>query len=232
MENGRAPVIASDIQLEAITGPMFSGKTEELMRRLNTCLHAGLKVIVIRPSTDTRSVGALTSHGNYIWKGPQEFIPPDKPERALNIVLDGGYDVAGFDECQFYSSPEIVTTLLRLAYMSKRVIATLLDLDFRGLPYGYAPQIMSVSTLVDRYHAVCSVCKNQATRTQRLNDAHEPVFWNDELTVVGDNKVIGGRYYQARCTQDHIVLNEKGERVVVLDGGKTMMLWDEFVNSK
>jgi len=230
METKQRPVIAPDITLHAIVGPMFSGKTETLITELKNYTQAGLKAIVIRPSIDIRSRDALKSHGDLIWLGPQEYIDKDNPEKALDIVLNGRYDAVGFDECQFYSSPKIVSTLLKLAYVSIEVHATMLDLDFRGLPYGFSPQIISYATSVSKLSAICSVCKNKATRTQRLDDVGNPVVWNDRLNVIGDENVRGCRYYQARCTNDHTVLDENGNRVIVLDAKGTLLPWEQFVN--
>lgn len=230
MDTQKRIITLDDISLQVITGSMFSGKTEEMIRRLNRDEVVGLKTVIIRPSIDIRSQHALQSHSKITWAGHQEYIDCDKPEKAIEIATKKGYNALGFDECQFYSSPEIVTVLLRLAYAGRKIYATMLDLDFRGLPYGYAPQITSVATSVDKLTALCSICKNEATRTQRLDDVGNPVVWNDQLNLIGDEKVLGCRYYLARCTNHHIVLDENGKRVIVLDSKGTLVPWEQFVS--
>lgn len=180
--------------LEVITGCMFSGKSEELIRRVRRAKIAKQKVIVFKPSIDNRynSTGVVSHSGISV-----EAIPVEDPSAILRaITLDT--QVVAVDEVQFFPS-EIKLVLEELVQMGLRVIAAGLDMDFRGEPFGYIPDIMAIANKVDKLEAVCSVCGAPAYYTQRIiND--KPASYYDPIILVGAIE-----FYEARCQNHHNV---------------------------
>jgi len=180
--------------IEVICGSMFSGKTDELIRRLIRATIAKQKVQVFKPAIDVRyAVEKVTSHAgsNY------DAIPV---ERAANIreKLDTDTTVVGIDEAQFFD-PEIVQVAQELAARGIRVLVAGLDMDFRGEPFGPMPLILAKAERVDKLHAICMVCGDEASRTQRLVNG-KPAKYNDPVVIVGASEL-----YEARCRAHHEV---------------------------
>ncbi|MEX1247737.1 MAG: thymidine kinase [Anaerolineales bacterium] len=180
--------------LEVITGSMFCGKTDELIRRLRRAKIARQKVQVFKPKIDNRYAEAkVTSHAG------SEFdaIPIDKAA-DIRAMLEADTTVVGIDEAQFLDA-EIVSIVNYLADNGIRVIVAGLDTDFRGEPFGLMPTLVTQAESVDKLHAICMVCGKDASRTQRLVNG-KPANYNDPVVIVGASEM-----YEARCRQHHDV---------------------------
>jgi len=172
--------------IEVVTGPMFSGKSEELIRLLRRAAIARQRVEVFKPALDNRfGTRDVVSHSQ--WRIPCEVV-----ERAEEILsrVDLRTEVVGVDEAQFFDDalPRVCS---RLASLGKRVIVAGLDMDFRGIPFGPMPTILAIAEKVEKLSAICSRCGAPAAYTQRLTAAAEQV-------VVGAADV-----YEARCRRCH-----------------------------
>ncbi len=156
--------------IEVITGSMFSGKTEELMRRLRRAMFAKQSVEVYKPTVDVRySETDVVSHDS-------NSISSVAVENAHNILLLASEaEVVGIDEAQFFG-PEIVDVCQKLAAMGVRVIVAGLDMDYLGKPFGSMPQLMAVAEQVSKMHAICSRCGNLAQYSHRLVSAENLVL--------------------------------------------------------
>lgn len=180
--------------IEVVTGSMFSGKTDELIRRLRRATIARQKVQVFKPVIDNRyHVDKVTSHAGTVFGA----IPVSCSEEILRI-LDPESSVVGIDEAQFFDVG-IVAVAQRLADQQIRVIVAGLDTDFRGDPFGCMPTFMSIAEQVDKLQAICMVCGESASRTQRLVNG-QPAYYDDPVVIVGASEM-----YEARCRQHHEV---------------------------
>ena len=180
--------------VEVICGSMFSGKTDELIRRLIRATIAKQKVQVFKPAIDVRyAVEKVTSHAgaNY------DAIPVEKAADIRN-KLDSDTTVVAIDEAQFMDA-EVVTIARELADKGIRVLVAGLDQDFRGEPFGPMPALMSLAEHVDKLHAICMVCGDDASRTQRLVNG-KPARYDDPVVIVGASEL-----YEARCRRHHEV---------------------------
>lgn len=189
--------------IECITGSMFSGKSEELIRRLRRGLYAKQKVVVFKPAIDDRyHKDKIVSHdGNEI-----EAINISSAAEIMKHDLSD-VDVIGIDEVQFFEK-NVVHIIEQLAKKGHRVITAGLDMDFRGEPFEPIPELLAVSEEVIKLRAVCAVCGASASRTQRLIDGH-PAKVDDPVILVGANEK-----YEPRCRAHHIVTpsdNDKEE---------------------
>lgn len=168
-------------QIEMICGSMFSGKTEELIRRLNRAKIARQKVEIFKPSLDKRySESEVISHNEAsIRSTPVDF--------AQDIfLLSGDCDVVGIDEVQFFDQ-QIISVVRKLANQGKRVILAGLDMDFEGNPFDPVPQLMAIAEYVTKVHAICMKCGDLACFSLRLTQGREKV-------VLGEKES-----YEARC---------------------------------
>jgi len=180
--------------IEVVCGSMFSGKTDELIRRLVRATIAKQKVQVFKPAIDIRyAVEKVTSHAGSNF----DAIPVEKAEDIRN-KLDGDVTVVAIDEAQFFD-PEIVDVSQELASRGIRVVVAGLDTDFRGEPFGPMPILMSMAEDVDKLHAICMVCGGEASRTQRLVNG-KPARYDDPVVIVGASEL-----YEARCRIHHEV---------------------------
>jgi thymidine kinase len=180
--------------LEVITGSMFCGKTDELIRRLRRAKIAKQKIQVFKPKIDNRYAEAkVTSHAG------SEFdaAPVDKAADIRAQVADDTTVVA-IDEAQFLDG-DIVQVVNALADNGVRVIVAGLDTDFRGEPFGAMPHLTALAEHVDKLHAICMVCGQDASRTQRLVDG-KPAHYGDPVVIVG-----AAEMYEARCREHHEV---------------------------
>jgi thymidine kinase len=181
--------------IEVICGSMFSGKTEELIRRVRRSVIARQQVQVFKPILDDRySTEKVSSHDGLHWDAVAVSAAPV----IMELVKDGT-DVVAIDEAQFFDEA-IVGVCEQLAHQGKRVIITGLDMDFRGEPFGPMPMLMAQAEMVDKLQAICAVCGAAASRTQRLINGM-PANYDDPQILVGANEV-----YQARCRRCHEVL--------------------------
>jgi len=188
--------------VEVITGSMFSGKTDELIRRLRRAAIARQKVQVFKPAMDVRyAVEKVTSHA-----GTDFDATPI--EHAIDIYarLNEATTVIAIDEAQFFDdesmvpqSATIIAVVDELARRGIRVIVAGLDTDFRGEPFGPMPVLMAKAERVDKLQAICMVCGEPASRTQRLVNG-KPARYNDPVVIVG-----AAEMYEARCRAHHQV---------------------------
>ena len=167
--------------LEVICGPMFSGKSEEMIRRLRRAEIAGQRVVIFKPQIDDRyDVEDVVSHAGIRMRAVPVSSVPELMTRSA------GFDVVGIDEVQFFET-SVVGSALELANGGVRVVAAGLDQDFRRLPFGPMPALLSLAEFVDKMHAICVVCGSPAHFTQRTAGG-------EELVQVGDSES-----YEARC---------------------------------
>jgi thymidine kinase len=180
--------------IEVITGSMFCGKTEELIRRLRRATIAQQKVQVFKPTIDNRyAEQKVTSHAGHNF----DALPIQGASEILNKI-NPDTTVVAIDEAQFFDD-EIIPISELLADRGVRVIVAGLDTDFRGEPFGPMPTLMSKAEKVDKLHAICVVCGEDASRTQRLVDG-KPARYNDPIVIVG-----AAELYEARCREHHQV---------------------------
>lgn len=180
--------------IEIICGSMFSGKTEELIRRVRRAEIARQRVQVFKPKLDNRyALAQVASHDGLQYQA--EVI-----ERAREILekLRPETTVVAIDEAQFFDW-QVADVARLLADQGLRVIITGLDLDFRGEPFGPMPLLMAEAEMVDKLHAICVQCSAPASRTQRLING-QPANYHDPVILVGANEV-----YEARCRDCHQV---------------------------
>lgn len=175
--------------LEVVCGPMFSGKSEELIRRLRRAKIAQQKVLTFKPSLDNRhSIEHVVSHdGNKVDAKPIESVAD-----ILTIVNNNNISVVGIDEVQFFHQ-DIIPIICKMVDAGKRVIVAGLDLDFRGNPFGCMPLLLAIADKITKLQAICTLCGIDAHFTQRLVDG-KPARYTDPLIVVGAQEA-----YQARC---------------------------------
>jgi thymidine kinase len=180
--------------IEVVCGSMFSGKTDELIRRLVRATIARQKVQVFKPAIDIRyAVEKVTSHAGSNF----DAIPIENAADIRN-KLDRDATVVAIDEAQFFD-PEVVNVAQELASQGVRVLVAGLDTDFRGEPFGPMPILMSMAEHVDKLHAICMVCGGEASRTQRLVNG-KPARYDDPVVIVGASEL-----YEARCRIHHEV---------------------------
>jgi thymidine kinase len=160
--------------IEVITGSMFSGKTEELIRRLRRAQFAGLKVEIFKPSLDKRySETRVVSHD-------EKSISSTPVESASSIMLlAAGCDVVGIDEAQFFDS-SIVDVCNSLADNGIRVLVAGLDMDFMGRPFGPMPSLLAIAEFVTKVHAICTRCGNLAQYSFRKSDEEKQVLLGEK----------------------------------------------------
>ncbi|MCL1949839.1 MAG: thymidine kinase [Turicibacter sp.] len=180
--------------LEAISGGMYAGKTEELIRRLKRLDFAKREYKLFKPAIDNRySDKEVVSHSGL--KMPS--IPIEKPVEILSLVTENTYAVA-IDEVQFFDDT-VIQVLEHLADQGFRVIAAGLDKDFRGEPFGPMPILLTKAEEVTKLTSICSVCGGPATRSQRLIEG-KPVSYHDPIIQVG-----AAEAYEPRCRHCHVV---------------------------
>jgi thymidine kinase len=160
--------------IEVICGSMFSGKTEELIRRLRRAKFANQKVEIFKPKTDDRySVDSVVSHD-------ENAIDSIVVEKSTDILkLAGDISVIGVDEAQFFDE-KLTDVLQLLAIRGVRIIVAGLDMDFRGKPFGPIPNLLAVAEYVTKVHAICPHCGNLATHSYRLSQEKETVVLGEK----------------------------------------------------
>lgn len=180
--------------LEVISGCMFAGKTEELIRRVNVLKFAKKKILVFKPAIDNRySNDKVVSHA-----GSSVDSIVVSTSREILKYIDEDVDVVAIDEVQFFDS-DIVAVCDQLACEGKRVMVAGLDMDFRGEPFNVMPTLITGAEFVTKLTAVCTSCGAPATRTQRLVNG-EAASYHDPIILVGASES-----YEARCRHCHDV---------------------------
>ncbi len=181
--------------IELICGSMFSGKTEELLRRIRRAEIARKRMQVFKPQIDYRyGVERVASHTGTAW----DRVVAVRCAADLLGLVDEATEVVAIDEIQFFD-PAIAAVCEELADRGKRVVAAGLDQDFRGEPFGPMPLLLAMAESVEKLTAICVVCGAPATRTQRLIDG-TPARFDDPVILVG-----GSESYEARCRSCHQV---------------------------
>lgn len=177
--------------IEVIAGCMFSGKTEELIRRLRRAEIAKQKVVIFKPKIDNRySIDSIVSHS-------EQSLPSILIENDSDIIkLSSNAQVIGIDEAQFFSG-NLVNICNSLANAGKRIIVAGLDQDYRGIPFEPMPQLLAIAEYITKTLAICMVCGNPADKTQRKTISAERV-------VVGAADI-----YEARCRKCHYIPEDK-----------------------
>ena len=179
--------------IECICGSMFSGKSEELLRRIKRGVIAKQKVLLFKPSIDNRyEENRVSTHNGNSY----DSISIEKSSDILNFVKDTNYDIIGIDEIQFFDN-DIVKIINKLADNGIRVIVAGLDMDFKAEPFHPMPEIMAISEMVTKLHAVCNKCGKEASRSQRLING-KPAKYDDPIVVIGASES-----YEARCRHCH-----------------------------
>lgn len=180
--------------IEVISGSMFSGKTEELIRRLTRARIAKLKVSIFKPALDTRYHEAdIVSHN----ASAIHSTPVPDANSILALAMD--CDVVGIDEAQFFDN-EIITVCNQLANQGQRVIVAGLDMDFAGNPFGCMPQLSAIAEYVTKVHAICVVCGDIANYSYRLVASQEKVLLGETDS------------YEARCRRCFHLGPDAGQR--------------------
>ncbi|HEX6594793.1 MAG TPA: thymidine kinase [Bacillota bacterium] len=183
--------------LEVICGSMFSGKSEELIRRLRRAQYGNLSVSVFKPSIDNRYANdSVVSHN-----GTSFIAQPVQSAEEIIQQIDDSIDVVGIDEVQFFDE-QIISVTDELANRGVRVIVAGLDTDFRGNPFGPMPKLIALSESVTKLNAICPVCGSPANRTQRLING-KPASYDDPIIMVGASES-----YEPRCRHHHEVPNK------------------------
>ena len=187
--------------IEVITGPMFAGKTEELLRRVRRLEYAKKNIIVFKPIIDDRySTDEVISHN----KTRTQSIGIASSKDILKHVT-AKTDVVAIDEVQFLDE-ETLEVIEYLANIGKRVIVSGLDTDFRGEPFSFMPKLMAIAEYVTKLSAVCVVCKTPATKTQRIING-KPARYLDPIILIGASES-----YEARCRKCHKVYRKPKKR--------------------
>jgi len=188
------PVMHRQGWIEVIAGPMFSGKSEELIRRVRRALIARQSVLVFKPKLDNRyHESHVVSHD-----GKQVAAIPVESAAEMEAHLDPLPQVVAVDEAQFLDRG-LLPLVERLAAQGVRVILAGLDLDFRGEPFGLMPELLARAEFVEKLSAICPRCGAPATRTQRLVNG-KPARYSDPVILVGAEE-----HYEPRCRACHEV---------------------------
>ena len=181
--------------IEVICGCMFAGKTEELIRRINRITYAKKSILVFKPKIDNRyDEGSVVSHSQ---KKIKSIVISEASEILEHLKDKMPYAIA-VDEVQFFGE-DLIPVIDALANSGVRVIVAGLDQDFRGEPFGIMPKLLARAEYVTKLNAICQVCGQPATRTQRIIDG-KPADYNDPIILVS-----AAEKYEARCRHCHQV---------------------------
>lgn len=197
--------------VEVITGVMFSGKSEELLRRVRRAMIARRKIQVFKSQLDDRYSGihTISSHdGRHV-----EALPVSN-SRDVAEYVESDTDVVAVDEVQFMDDG-IVEVVNDLADRGIRVIVSGTDMDFRGLPFGPIGPLLAVAEKIDKLHAICVVCGELATRNQRLIDGRPAPAEGPTIQVGGMES------YEARCRAHHIVPSRLDDQMPLITEGES-----------
>ena len=186
--------------IEVICGPMFAGKTEELIRRVRRMEYAKKKYLVFKPNIDNRySTCEVVSHNKKRTNAIN--IDINNPNMVSKYITE---DISAlvFDEVQFFNE-SLLNIVKDYASKGLRIICAGLDKDFLGNPFGIMPNLLALADEVTKLTAICMVCGEEATETQRIIDGH-PAYDDDDVVLIGATES-----YEARCRKCHIVLHHE-----------------------
>ena len=187
-------------KIEVICGPMFAGKTEELIRRVKRMEYAKKKYLVFKPNIDNRfSTCEVVSHNKKRTNAIN--IDINNPNMVSKYITE---DISAlvFDEVQFFNE-SLLNIVKDYASRGLRIICAGLDKDFLGNPFGIMPNLLALADEVTKLTAICMVCGEEATETQRIIDGH-PAYDDDDVVLIGATES-----YEARCRKCHIVLHHE-----------------------
>lgn len=179
--------------VEVICGPMFAGKSEELIRKINRMNFADVKCLIFKPLIDSRTNGIKSRDGRYM-----DAIKITTPYEIYDYVNNEMPDVVAIDEAQFISN-EIIEVVQTLADNGVNVLIAGLDRDFKGEPFGPIPALLTIAEKITKLTAICTECGAEASRTQRLIDG-KPANYNSPQILIGSSES-----YTARCRHHHRV---------------------------
>jgi thymidine kinase len=192
----------ADPWLHVIAGCMSSGKTDALLRLLRRAEYARRRILLVRPNIDTRTppdYAESRSQARY----PSRTVPTDDPWQIVQIARESDADLVGIDEAEFFI-PEIIDVVEALRRSGRHVIVTGLNLDFAARPFGSMPELMARADEISMLTAICVICGEPATRTQRLVNGR-PAAIDDPLVVIGGMDTAAVETYEARCNRHHEV---------------------------
>jgi len=204
----------ADPWLHVIAGCMSSGKTDELLRLLRRAEFARRRILLVRPDIDDRTPAEYAESRSKA-RYPSVLVPKSEPATILTLARERDADLIGIEEAEFFDG-RIVDVVETLRGSGRHVIATGLNVDFAGRPFGPMPTLLALADQVTTLTAICVVCGETATRTQRLVGGR-PAAIDDPLIVVGglDDRAI--ETYEARCLRHHEIAPPRGaiDRVVI-----------------
>jgi thymidine kinase len=206
----------ADPWLHVIAGCMSSGKTDELLRLLRRAEIARRRILLVRPDVDDRTPAEYAesrSHARY----PSVLVPRGEPVRILSLARERDVDLVGIEESQFFED-SLVRAVETLRQSGRHVIASGLNTDFAGRPFGPMPELLALADEVTMLTAICVVCGETATRTQRLVGGR-PAAIDDPLIVIGGFASIAVETYEARCLRHHEIAPAGSARGVVAEDG-------------
>jgi len=200
--------------IEVVCGPMFSGKTEELIRRVKRAQIAKQKVQIFKPAIDDRyHKSDVVSHSSL----QITAVPVKDSLQILQNVYDSTRIVA-IDEVQFFDQ-DIVKVVRKLARRGIRVICAGLDQDYKGMPFGLMPQLLCIADYVDKVHAICTVCGNLASKSYRIPSVKSQ---NEDQVLVGESDS-----YEARCRGHFDYVDEDDDFVSYVHVSKSELRQEE-----
>ena len=206
----------ADPWLHVIAGCMSSGKTDELLRLLRRAEIARRRILLVRPDVDDRTPAEYAeSRSKARW--PSTPVPKSEPVRILALARERDVDLIGIEEAQFFD-PSLVQTVETLRQSGRHIIASGLNTDFAGRPFGAMPQLLALADEITMLTAICVVCGETATRTQRLVGGR-PAAIDDPLIVIGGFEAPAVETYEARCLRHHEVAPARAARGVVAHEG-------------
>jgi thymidine kinase len=198
----------ADPWLHVIAGCMSSGKSDELFRLLRRAEIARRRVLLVRPDIDTRTPPEFAESRSKT-RYPSRVVPTTDPWQILALARESDADLVGIDEGEFFVAA-IVDVVEAIRRSGRHVIVTGLNLDFAGRPFGPMPELLSRADDITMLTAICVICGETATRTQRLVNGR-PAALDDPLVVIGglDDRAV--ETYEARCNRHHEVAPPSGD---------------------
>jgi thymidine kinase len=206
----------ADPWLHVIAGCMSSGKTDELLRLLRRAEIAKRRILLVRPDVDDRTPADYAESRSKA-RFPSVLVPKGEPVGILSLARERDVDLVGIEEAQFFdaSLAQVADTLRQ---SGRHVIASGLNTDFAGRPFGSMPTLLAMADQITMLSAICVVCGETATRTQRLVGGR-PAAIDDPLIVIGGFDGPQVETYEARCLRHHEVAPARSARGVVADEG-------------
>ena len=206
----------ADPWLHVIAGCMSSGKTDELLRLLRRAEIARRRILLVRPDVDDRTPADYAESRSKA-RYPSTPVPKSEPVRILALARERDVDLIGIEEAQFFDQ-SLVQAVETLRQSGRHIIACGLNTDFAGRPFGPMPQLLALADEITMLTAICVVCGETATRTQRLVGGR-PAAIDDPLIVIGGFDGPAIETYEARCLRHHEVAQARAARGVVADEG-------------